>query len=152
MSVRTERLDPATRFVRSLEGEYFLLREAAIAVGTSQFVLRKMIQDGNLDCSPSKYAQFGKTKIYLYTQRDIDSIIRHIAEAHKVYDHNGPARRPGRPVKFNQKERRERARLYSKAWYWRNRAKVLAESGEIEKSDKAMLRALQIDKELKGAD
>jgi len=143
------RIDPATRFVRSLPGDYFLLREAAEAVGTSQFILRKMIQDGPSDCAPSKYAQFGKTKIYLYTREDIEAIRKHIEVMHSVHDHNGPARKPGRPAKFSKTQRRERARLYSKAWYWKNRAKVLAESGDIKGADLAMWRAKQVESELK---
>lgn len=143
------RIDPATRFVRSLPGEYFLLREAAEAAGASQFILRKLIQDGPRDCAPSKYAQFGKTKIYLYTREDIASIRKHIEWTHSVHDHNGPARKPGRPPKFSKDQRRKRARLYSKAWYWKNRAKILAEQGDLTKADTAMWKARQVEKELK---
>lgn len=142
------RIDPATRFVRSLKGEYFLLREAAEAVGTSQFVLRKFISDGDIECSPSKYAQFGKTRIYLYTREDIESIRQNIEKKYGVYDHLGPHKKPGRPPKYNREQRKQRARMYSKSWYWRNRAKVLGEQGKIEAAQAAMERAKKIDRQL----
>jgi hypothetical protein len=129
-----------------------MLREAAEAVGTSQFILRKLIQEGPVECAPSKYAQFGKTKIYLYTREDIEDVRRYLAKRQEVHDHNGPARKPGRPPKYTKEQRRKRARLYSKAWYWKNRAQELADDGDIQAADAAMWKVKQIEGELKGED
>jgi hypothetical protein len=93
---------------------------------------------------------FGKTKIYLYTREDIESIRKYVEEKSIVYDHDGPARRaPGRPAIFTKAERKQRSRLYSKAWYWRNRASILMEKGEEAEAQKALERAAQVEAQLK---
>jgi len=145
----TVNVDPATRFVRSLPGDYFLLREAAQHLGVSQFTLRKYIADDVPECTPSKFAMFGKVKIYLYTREDIASIRKHIESRNTVYEHDGQARRVGRPPTYTKSERDYRSRLYSKAWYWRNREKLLTERGDEEGAAKARAKADEITKELK---
>ena len=144
----TVRLDPATRFVRSLPGEYFLLREAAEASGVSQFTLRKMIADDIPECVPSKYAMFGKIKIYLYTREDIERIRGYLGNRQRIFAHNGMARKVGRPAKYTQVQRAQRSRLYSKAWYWKNREKILNQKGDHDGAMKAAEKARMIEKEL----
>jgi hypothetical protein len=119
-------------------------------VGTSQFILRKLIQEGPMACQPSKYAQFGKTRIYLYTRDDIEAIRKHVEAKYQVHDHDGPARKPGRPAKFTRDQRKKRARLYSKAWYWKNRAKILSEQGDEAGAQKAKERAKEVEALLHG--
>ena len=68
---RTVYTDPVTRFVRSLPGDYFMLREAAHACEVSQFTLRKFIAEDVKECLPSKTTKFGKIRVYLYTREDI---------------------------------------------------------------------------------
>jgi hypothetical protein len=142
-------VDPATRFVRSLPGEYFLLREAAQHLGVSQFTLRKFIADDVPECTPSKFAMFGKVKIYLYTREDIESIKKHIESRAVVFEHDGQARRVGRPPTYTKAERHYRSRLYSKAWYWKNREKLLSERGDEAGAAKARERAEDIARELR---
>lgn len=149
MVTDTVRVDPATRFVRSLPGDYFLLREAAEATGVSQFTLRKMIADDIPGCTPSKYAMFGKIKIYLYTRQDIENIRKYLGNRHQIFNHTGMAKRIGRPPTYSKAERRDRSRLYSKAWYWRNREKILKSRGDKEGAAAARDKALAIEKELK---
>ena len=144
----TIRIDPATHFVRSLPGGYFMLREAAEATGVSQFTLRKMIADDIPNCTPSKYAMFGKIKIYLYTRDDIENIRKYLGNRHQIFNHTGMAKRTGRPATYTRKERKERSRLYSKAWYWKNREKILKSKGDKEGAASAREKADAIDKEL----
>jgi hypothetical protein len=144
----TVRIDPATRFVRSLPGDYFLLREAAEACGVSQYTLRAMISDDVPECTPSKYAMFGKIKIYLYTREDIENIRHHLGNRHKIFNHTGMAKRIGRPPTYTKDERANRSRLYSKAWYWRNREKVLLGKGDLDKAREARERAIYVEEEL----
>jgi hypothetical protein len=144
----TVRIDPATRFVRSLPGDYFLLREAAEAAGVSQFTLRKMIADDIPKCTPSKYAMFGKIKIYLYTRTDIDNIREYLGDRHKIYNHAGMAKRTGRPATYTKAQRKTRSRLYSKAWYWKNREKILKDKGDREGAKEAREKAKEIEREL----
>jgi len=146
---RTVYADPATRFVRSLPGTYFMLREVAHACNVSQFTLRKFIADDVKECVPSKYTMFGKIKIYLYTREDIESIQHYLDNQVRVFDHEGPAKKMGRPATYSKPERDKRSRLYSKQWYWKNRAKILQERGDIAGSKEATKRADDIGKELK---
>lgn len=143
------KIDPATRFVRSLPGDYFLLREAAEATGVSQFTLRKMIADDIPNCTPSKYAMFGKIKIYLYTRQDIENIRKYLGNRHQIFNHTGMARKTGRPATYTKAQRKERSRLYSKAWYWRNREKILKSKGDKEGAYAAHQKAVEIEKVLK---
>lgn len=143
------RVDPATRFVRSLPGDYIMLREAAEMLEVTQFTLRKFIQDDVEGCVPSKYAMLGKIKIYLYTQEDVESIRDHLRDLTKVYDHVGQAKRIGRPPEYTQPERDKRSRLYSKSWYWKNRVRLLTERGDADGAAQAQQRVDEIQKELK---
>ena len=72
-------MDPATRFVRSLPGDYFMLREAAELTGVSSYTLRKLIAANANGLVPSKEARFGELKIYLYTRDDIERLNDHFA-------------------------------------------------------------------------
>jgi hypothetical protein len=145
----TIRIDPATRFVRSLPGNYFMLREAAKSVGASQYTLRKLIEEDVPGCSPSKFAKWGKTRIYLYTRENIETIREYLETRTVVYDHEGPQRKVGRPPTYSEKERKWRSKQYSKAWYWENREKVLTERGDTEGAAEARATADAIRKELK---
>lgn len=145
---RVRRIDPATRYVRSLPGNYIMLREAAEACGVSTFVLRKFISEGTPGCLPSKTAKYGKMRIYLYTLKDIESIKKHLEERRTVHDFDGPTRKVGRPPKYLETERKHRDQLHSKKWYWNNRVKVLTERGDTAGATKAQKRVDEIEKEL----
>jgi len=146
---RTVTIDPATRFVRSLPGDYFLLREAAASCGVSDYVLRKFIADDVPGCQPSKYTMFGKVKIYLYTRDDIKSIQKYMKSKTVVFEHDGQAKRIGRPPRYTQSERDWRSRMYSKSWYWKNRVKLLTERGDEAGATAAQKRVDELVKELR---
>jgi hypothetical protein len=143
------RIDPTTRFVRSLPGEYFLLREAAAACGVSPFVLRKYISEDVPECTPSKYTMFGKVKIYLYTKADIKSIQDYMKKRIVVFEHDGQARRIGRPPKYSDEQRHWRDQQHSKKWYWKNRVRLLTEKGDEAGAAKAQKRVDEIERELR---
>ena len=143
-------VDPATRFVRSLPGDYFMLREAAELTGASPYTLRKLIANNEEGLTPSKWAWFGKVKIYLYTREDIDRLHEHFAHTRQVYDHDGvqAKRQGGRPATFTKEERVTRNRLHSMRWYYRKREQKLKDRGDLEGSRQAGTKADEIDKEL----
>lgn len=146
---RAVRIDPATRYVRSLPGNFIMLREAAMACGTSEYVLRKFISDDTPGLQPSKYTMFGKVKIYLYTDEDVRRIQDHLKSRKVVFEHDGQARRLGRPPKYTTDERKWRDKMHTRKWYWNNRAKVLADKGDEAGAQKALKKVADIDKELK---
>lgn len=145
---RTIYTDPVTRFVRSLPGDYFMLREAAHACDVSQFTLRKFIAENVEECLPSKVTQFGKIRVYLYTREDIVRIQAYLAKQNVVLDYNGPAKKMGRPALYTKEQMDERKKLYTKRWYWRNRAKLLAERGDTAGAQEAEAKANEVTKEL----
>lgn len=145
---KTKRTDPATSFVRQLEGDWYMLREAAELVGVSQFTLRKLIFNEAEGLVPSHYTMFGRNKIYLYTKDDIDRIRAHFEARQQVFVNDG-SRRTGRPPVYTSDERRERARLYSRAWYWRSRIKQLETEGKTKELNEAKRRLAEVERKLK---
>jgi hypothetical protein len=122
-----EHMDPSTRFVRSLDGEYFMLREAAEMLGVSHRTLRIYLADPETkdELGPSFCAYFGKVKIYLYTREDIEKIRKYLTSRKTVFRTNETPRPTGRPPKWTSKQRKERQRLYSSAHYYSRRAEEL---------------------------
>jgi hypothetical protein len=145
---RTIYTDPVTRFVRSLPGDYFMLREAAHACDVSQFTLRKFIAENVTECLPSKVTQFGKIRVYLYTREDIARIQDYLSKQNVVLDFTGPAKKMGRPALYTKEQMDTRKKLYTKRWYWRNRAKLLAQRGDKVGSEDAARKADEVTKEL----
>jgi hypothetical protein len=140
---------PAVRHVRSLPGNWFMLREAAHELGVSDYVLRKFIAEDTPGLQPSKYTMFGKVKVYLYSRADVTRIAKHLATRAVVYPHDGQAKRFGRPPKYDAEERKWRDRLHSRRWYWMNRVQALTEKGDEKGVAKAKAKIRAIDRELK---
>lgn len=140
---------PAEAFVRSLDGEFFMLREAAEMVGVSQYTLRTLIAAEADGLTPSNYAMFGKVKIYLYTRADIERLREHFKRRLEVRKFDGPAPKSGRPPIYTKDERRERNRLHSQAYYYRKRAEKLMAQGREVDADQALQKAENIERKLK---
>lgn len=143
-------LDPTTRFVRSLDGDYFMLREAAEMLGVHHRTLRTLIRDfGDQELGPSFVAYMGKVRIYLYTREDIEAIREHLENRRTVYPTSGEPRTSGRPRIYTAEERRARQRKYSQIHYYRRKAEALEKEGLVKEAKAANQRADQITKELK---
>jgi hypothetical protein len=136
--------DPSTRFVRSLNGEYFKLSEAAAMLEVSQVSLRKFIREGTEGFTPSKAVWFGKLKIHLYTRDDIDRIREMLNARREVIDSDGPMPKRGRPAKWSADQRRERQKAYSRAYYYKKRAEQLLAEGKPEESQTMINMAQKI--------
>lgn len=140
--------DPATRFVRQLPGDWYKLSEAAELIGVSHSTLRKLISDDREGLVPGHFAMFGKNRIYLYSDDDIERLRKHFESREIIYRHDGPVRRAGRPAIYSKDERKARARLRSRVWYWRNRVKLLKEQGRTDEMLQAEEKLRQIEGEL----
>jgi|694.fasta_scaffold04974_32 DNA-binding transcriptional MerR regulator len=143
---------PTVRFVRSLPGEYYMVSEAAKMIGVSPHTLRQYVSDPNL--SPTKCANFGKVRIYLYTMEDIQKIQNELNERRKVVDFNGErmGKPSGRPSKFSKEEAAHRKRLYAQRYYYTKRAHKLRSEGRDEESSEAFKQAYKIDTYLRTHD
>lgn len=142
-------VDPVTRFVRSLPGDWRLLREVSGLVGVSQFTLRRYIDDNIKECLPSKVARIGKMHVYLYSAEDIASIERYLRDRTEVVDFDGKRKRRA-PI-YTSAERIGRKRARSRKWYWEDRARALAEAGDKVGAQDALRRAKEIGEELKAS-
>ena len=147
----TEGLDlsPATAFVRSLPGEFFMLREVAEMVGVSQYTLRNLIAKNAEGLTPSNYAMFGSVKIYLYTRADIDRLQKHFERRLEVRKYDGQSPKVGRPALYTKEERLERNRLHSQAYYWHKRHDRLVTEGRLDEAAHANDKAIEIEERLK---
>lgn len=108
-------VDPATRLVRSLDGEYYMLREAAEMVGVSRHTLRRWLADGREDMRPSKAVHMGRTEVYLYTRADVERIKKLLSSQREVVEYQGSN---GRPTQYSLGERKHRQRLFSRRYYY----------------------------------
>ena len=119
-------LSPAVAFVRSLPGEFFMLREVAEIVGVSQYTLRSLIANDAEGLTPSNFAMFGNVKIYLYTRDDIKRLEKNFERRLEVLKYNGQSAKVGRPALYTKEERRERNRLHSQSYYYKTRYEALS--------------------------
>jgi len=133
-------LDPSTRFVRSLDGDYFMLREAAEILGVKHTLLRSLMRsDDNKDRSlePTFCTFFGKVKLYLYTKDDIARIRVYLTKRKQVFRNTELANFKGRPRIWTNEERKDRNRLYSRAYYYRKKAEEHTANGDTAAADRA---------------
>lgn len=125
------RVAPVIQFVRSLDGEYYTLQEAADIIGINSRVLRNLNSDPATfkTLGPSYITNFGKVQVYLYTKADIASIkqwrkdrLRVVPATAKIITN------AGRPTIWTAEERKYRHKLYSRANYYRSQLKAVEAS------------------------
>lgn len=139
------------RFVRGLEGDYFLQREAAAALGCSTGLLAKLRDEDHELLGPSFAADYRETAILLYTAEDVARIKAHLETRNDHFAVDATADHPGRPGKslnrmgrpalFTAEEVLERQNRHSKAGYWKARAVKHRNKHEPEKALRAQARA-----------
>ena len=144
-----KRIDPTTKFVRSLEGEYYKLTEAAEYLKVSPASLRKFIKDDSANLGPSKVAYFGRTTIYLYTKDDLSKISEYLETRRRVFDSEGQIKKSGRPKKWTEEEKKERQQLFSSLYYYKKQSQRTLESGTTEDYQAACRKIEEIQNKLK---
>ncbi len=143
-------LSPAVAFVRSLPGEFFMLREVAEMVGVSQYTLRNLIANDAEGLTPSNFAMFGNVKIYLYTRDDIGRLQKHFERRLEVLKYNGQSAKVGRPALYTKEERRERNRLHSQSYYYKKRFESLRnDESRKEEAETALRKHIEIEERLR---
>lgn len=144
-------VDPVTAFVRGLDGDFYMVREAAEALGIKRHVLQRAIGNGTEGMVPSHAVMIGKMKVYLYTLEDVQRM-KQIMEERKTIktfdDVSSVKGKGGRPSQYNEEERRQRARLYSRACYWKKRIVLAQERGDDELLRQATAMVDQIEEEI----
>lgn len=146
------RIDPFTRFVRELDGEYYLLREAATLLQVNHRVLREINSDeSRKEYWPSFFTYMGKIKLYLYTDDDVAKLRQYFEERRAVYpiSENPPNKKMGRPAQYTAEQKKIRQRLYSQAHYYKKMARKHTAEGELDKAKLDLAKAREIQLELK---
>jgi predicted transcriptional regulator len=132
----SQRVDPTTKFVRSLDGEFIMLREAAEMLDLSHSTLRKYISEKTEGLQPSKAVMFGKVLVYLYTKEDVDRMRGLIEKRREIVSYANA----GRPRKYTDEQRIARSKIYSRRTYWRS----VAERAEYMEDDVRLDHALKV--------
>lgn len=128
------RLSPATRFVRSLDGDFYMISEVAALTHVSTQYLRKLMASSGLE-APSYWVWFGKIKIYLYTAADVKEVQRYLKEQKTVRPKSEmPTKRLGRPPKYTDAQRKQRKKDYMRVHYATKMAQKYQAEGDLEKS------------------
>jgi hypothetical protein len=122
-------LPPVVLFVRSLDGDNYLCREVADALGVSTAMLRRLSAMNPDAFAPSDNTRFGRMLVRLYSMGEVDRLHKHL-EAKSLAAETGSARRPGRPRLWTEAERQDRRARYCAAAYRSRRARKLADAGE----------------------
>lgn len=129
-----KRLSPPTRFVRSLEGDFYMLSEVAAMLSISTQYMRKLITVPEIE-APSYWVYFGKIKIYLYTKADIEELRAWLAAQKVVRPKSETAtKRLGRPPKYTAEQRKQRKKDYMKIHYANKQSAKYREEGDLDKS------------------
>ena len=138
-------VDPATRLVRSLDGEYYLLREAAERVGISKHTLRRYLADGREDMKPSKSVHMGRTEVYLYTSSDLERMRKVLDSQRAVVEFQGSN---GRPTQYSLSERKHRQRLFSRRYYYQRQKEKHELNEHWDRAKSAQESIIKINREL----
>ena len=130
------------RYVRNLNGEYFLQAEVAAALQCSIGLLIKVREEDPQELGPSFGAPWHAEIISLYTLEDVARLRKHFATRwpERFTDPSpgqpaiaGKSKNPaGRPAVFQRSERRERQNRHSKAGYWAAQARKYTAAGRDE--------------------
>ena len=144
------RIDPATRFVRRLDGDFLKLQEAADLLGVSKRTLRNFIRKKREGFQPSHIGYMGKLGIYLYSEEDVERIRQLLDDRYKIRTNEGQGPM-GRPAVYTTEERVIRQRQYSMAHYYRKRYESLVAEGKAEKAEAARVKMEEYENLLKEA-
>jgi hypothetical protein len=148
VTIKIAPMPAAVRFVRSLDGGYYLCTEVADALDVSAATLRRLARDHPDTLGPSYSARFGRMPVSLYVMDDIDRLQAHFDRRWCDRDGSSARDRPGRPRLWSDAERRDRRARYCAVAYRNRRATELAAVGNHAAAAHARRAAATIQKAL----
>jgi hypothetical protein len=122
---------PLVKFVRDLDGDYYLTREVAEQLDCSESMLIYLRRRSEKPLGPTHQASYGGIGIHLYTPERIAEIAQYLAENSGRalgYKRRGPA------LLWTKAEQLERDRDKMRARNYRVRGAAYAAQGEDEKA------------------
>lgn len=121
---------PLVRYVRSLEGEYYLIREVAEMLGCSMRRLEWLRGHTDPPLGATHRAQYGGTVVHLYTPERIEAISEYLkqAAAKATQKHHGSL------SLWTTTERHQRERDLGRAYRYRARAAAYTAKGKTEEA------------------
>lgn len=148
------RIAPSVKFVRSLEGKYYLMREAAQILDINVRYLRNW--NKNRVFEPSFFTHLGKVRIYLYTDGDIARIRKYLDDQKLAHPISQIAdikpSSTGRPSKWTPAQRKARQRKFSQVHYYKSQAQRHLDLGEPQRAEECMQKMRQAQQELREQD
>jgi hypothetical protein len=132
-------VSPVVRHVRTLDGEYYMLREVAEQLGIPINALRGLIHKHPDALGPSSMTYLGRIKIYLFTAADVEALHRHL-EWRRGFHPDLDDLHGGRPSLWSHAEQEDRHVRHASAYYWRKRAERLEAAGRGEEARAATAR------------
>lgn len=154
MTELSERTDPIGKYVTSLNGDFYMIREVAQLLGVHPNTIRELDKRKELVARGLGHefeAYLGRVTVYLYTPETIERLRVYFAERQQVYDRpellieRAPT---GRKAKYTKEERKDRQKLFSKASYYARRAKEENDRGNFKGAREYLDKQRKIKKQL----
>lgn len=136
MTATSIRIDPMTRYVRSLPGDWLMQREAADLLGISRDALKQLGYKHPDTLGPGFVTWLGDIKIYLYTDEDVEQVRAYLIEH--------PSTRRRNPPTWSTEEHASRHRRRALARYHRMAGDTFAAAGRDERAALSRQRAADI--------
>jgi hypothetical protein len=132
---------PITKYVRSLDGEFYLGREVAELLDCSITTLANIRRSSKSPMGPTHNAQYGSVVLHLYTRARVDKIAEYMRE---ISGEERGLKRRGPIVLWTRSETHTRRREFGRARTYRNRAAVYREQGQTEKAEELEQRSAAV--------
>jgi hypothetical protein len=85
LATKKKRGNPVRKFVERLDGDFYITQDAAEMLGVSVQTLRKYRKDG-ITTAPSKWIPYGKTRVFLYTKEDVETLRQYLDRRSIIMD------------------------------------------------------------------
>lgn len=150
MGADTMRLDPVTRHVRGLDGDFYLPREAAKVLGISVDRLKALGRRFPDTLGPGYVSWLGDLKVYLYDDGDIAAVRDYFAklDAQRPVELSPYRNGRGRPPVWSHDEHASRHRRRALRTYHARMAARCAAQGRAERAETYRRRAEALSSEL----
>jgi hypothetical protein len=120
------RIPPFVRNVRLAHPDKVTLPEAARQIGVSAKRVRSLIGNPDLPGIPANYVQAGTIEVAVYSQEEVAKVRDYInGTAERISLRSDPKEQEAR-----RENRKARARLHSRAYYYRQQRAAAVEAGD----------------------
>lgn len=138
------RVPPLVRMIRTNHPGKSTLSEAARQLNVSSHRLRALIGHPDLRGVPSTQLQAGQNRVYVYSRADINRLRKFLEEERSSLTVKTDPDFEER----NRSWRKERSRLHSRAYYYRNQLAAATADGDLDAVAKFTDQLAAVDRDL----